>query len=297
MTVDSHRFTAEVGYIPVNGARLFYREIGRGRPLIVLHGGPDFDHHYLLPAMDMLADMCRLIYYDQRGRGGSAGGVEPETVSMRSETEDLDRVRQFIGIESVALLGHSWGCLLAMEYAASHPGRVSHLILLNTAPASRDDFLLFRGRRQEQATDDLERKKEVASTAMYAEGDLEADLDYYRAHFGNAFVHPEHLEVLLATLRTGFTNESILKARRIEDRLNEETWLSSHYDLPDRLTRLSVPTLLIHGDHDLVPIECAAHISEAIPGARLIVLNECGHFSFIECPIEIHSEIAGFLGS
>lgn len=56
------------GYVPVENAVLYYREIGQGQPIIVLHGGPTFDHNYLLPDMDHLSDSFRLIYYDQRGR-------------------------------------------------------------------------------------------------------------------------------------------------------------------------------------------------------------------------------------
>lgn len=58
--------------IPVGKASLYARDIGRGQPLIVLHGGPDFDIGYLLPDLDRLADAFRLIYYDQRGRGRSS---------------------------------------------------------------------------------------------------------------------------------------------------------------------------------------------------------------------------------
>src|SRR5688500_14997326 len=70
------------GYVPVEGAELYVREIGWGQPIVVLHGGPDFDHRYLLPDLDRLADSCRLIYYDQRGRGRSAGNVRPEDVGI-----------------------------------------------------------------------------------------------------------------------------------------------------------------------------------------------------------------------
>src|SRR4051794_13712240 len=68
--------------IPVKGAELYSREIGKGRAIIILHGGPDFDYSYLLPELDRLADSYRLIYYDQRGRGRSAAGVQPEDVTL-----------------------------------------------------------------------------------------------------------------------------------------------------------------------------------------------------------------------
>ena len=122
--------------MPVADGSLYARTIGRGPPTIVLHGGPDFDHAYLLPDLDRLDDVLRLIYYDQRGRGRSASGVRPEDVDLRTEIDDVDRVRRHFGLESMAVLGHSWGGVLAMEYAIRHPERVSQLILLDTAPAS-----------------------------------------------------------------------------------------------------------------------------------------------------------------
>src|SRR5258707_2731184 len=98
--------------IPVGRASLYSREIGQGQPIIVLHGGPHFDHGYLLPDLDRLADAFRLIYYDQRGRGKSADQVLPEEVTLTSEVDDLDKVRQHFHLESPALLGHSWGAVL-----------------------------------------------------------------------------------------------------------------------------------------------------------------------------------------
>jgi proline iminopeptidase len=80
--------------VPVGKAGLYSREIGQGQPIIVLHGGPDFDHSYLVPDMDRLADSFRLIYYDQRGRGRSGDGVRPEDVTLESEIGDLDTVRR-----------------------------------------------------------------------------------------------------------------------------------------------------------------------------------------------------------
>jgi proline iminopeptidase len=75
--------------ITVGGPPLYARVIGNGQPLIVLHGGPDFDHKYLLPELDNLANAYRLIYYDQRGRGLSAERARPEDVTLASEVEDV----------------------------------------------------------------------------------------------------------------------------------------------------------------------------------------------------------------
>jgi pimeloyl-ACP methyl ester carboxylesterase len=132
------------GQVPLDRGRLYYRDIGAGHPVIVLHGGPDFDHSYLVPELDRLARSHRLIYFDQRGRGRSAEGVRPEDVGLLSEIEDVERLRRHLQLPSAAILGHSWGGLLAMEYALRHPDRTTHLILMNTARASRQDWSAMR---------------------------------------------------------------------------------------------------------------------------------------------------------
>ena len=292
---QSNRPGPREGYIPVENAELYYREIGQGQPIIILHGGPEFDHTYLRPDMDRLSDSFRLIYYDQRGRGKSAGNVRPEDVTIESEIEDLESLRDYFHLESVAVLGHSWGGLLAMEYAIRHPNRVSHLILMNTAPVSHEDLILLRKAfREKRPAADAERMKALSSSTEYEEGDPDTFAEYCRSHFSMTVRQPEQLERLVKTLRSSFTKEGILKARDIEERLANETQLSSEYDLLPKLKRLSIPTLLIHGDYDFIPVECAAHVAEAIPGARLAILEDCGHFSYIECPDQVRKEIAGF---
>jgi proline iminopeptidase len=281
------------GHVPIRGTRLYYRTIGDGPPIIVLHGGPDLDQNYLLPEMDRLADSFRLIYYDQRGRGRSAEGVDPDEVSVGSEVEDLDSVRRHFGLDFVAVLGHSWGGVLAMEYATRHPDRVSHLILANTAPASAGDNLVFREHLlRTRPAADVERMQALASSARYQAGDLEVEAEYIRIHYRLALREPEHIDQVVGRLRTYFTEESVLAARAIEDRLYDETWRSDGYDLIPRLQALDIPTLVVHGADDFVPPALAAHIAQAMPRARLVVLQECGHFAYLESPDAVHEHVA-----
>ena len=279
------------GYLPVQGAQLYFREIGSESPLVILHGGPDFNHNYLLPDLDRLSSAFRLIYYDQRGRGKSSRRVAPEDVTIESEVDDLDRLRQYLGLDAIAVLGHSWGCLLAMEYATRHPDRVSHLVLLNTAPASHADLLRFREQRQTAEANNMAKMDTIASTPEYAMGDIETEAEYYRAHFSATVRRSDHLESVIRRLRSHFTPEDILKARAIEDRLYAQTWRSREYDLLARLRPLRTPTLVIHGDHDFVPLDCARNVAEAVCGSRLVELSECGHFSYLERPAEVFTAI------
>ena len=197
--------------------------------------------------------------------------------------------------KTVALLGHSWGGVLAMEYAIRHPERTSHLILLNTAPASHDDYMLLRAERRRSAPRDVERLVAMSSTPEYLAGDMEADAAYYRIHFGTSLTSPQPLERVVRSLRTNFTPDGILIARAIEERLMDETWRSSEYDLFPRLARLGVPVLVIHGERDLIPVEAARHIAETIPGARLVVLGGAGHFSYLDAPDAVREAIMEFL--
>jgi len=283
--------------IPIGQASLYSREVGRGQPIIVLHGGPDFDHGYLLPDLDRLADAFRLIYYDQRGRGRSADHVRPEEVTLTSDVDDLDEVRQYFQLESPALLGHSWGTVLALEYAIRHPTRVSHLILMNPAPASASDLAVFRKVYAQKLGADMDRQREIVASAAYQEGDPETVAARYRLHFKPALKRPEDYEKLMATMKSGFISqgkEGILKARAVEDRLMRDTWQVDGYDLLPKLRSLSIPTLVISGDHDFFPGEIAVHIARAIPNARLVTIRNCGHFAYLECAGDVRRAFNDF---
>ena len=283
--------------IPVQGARLYCREVGSGVPIIVLHGGPDFDISYLLPELDRLSDKFHLIYYDQRGRGRSADHVKPEDVTLKSELADLDEVREHFHLDKVVLLGHSWGTVLALEYALRHPERVSRLVLMDPAPASAADVNRFRKERVEKWPVLMELRKAIADTTAYKDADPEAVVAYYRVHFKPALARPEDYEKLILRMQARFIEQGkdgILKSRAVEDRLVNETWASPNgYDLHPKLKDLNIPTLVITGDHDFFPF-AAEHIAQAIPGARLVTLKDCGHFPYLECPAPLREQIDAF---
>ncbi len=290
------RPAAREGFVRVGTARLYIRDVGHGMPIVIVHGGPDFDHEYLLPEMDRLAESFHLIYYDQRGRGRSFSGEVPEDLTMATEVDDLDQVREWFGFDSIALLGHSWGGLLALEYAIRHPERVSHLILMNCAPASRADAIALRdesARRRSPAQ--TERMTELRSDPDFQAGDIDSEAEYYRIHFGATLSNPDYLDAIIGRLRSAFSEDGIVAARAIEDKLYEETWSRDEYDLIPALHRLDIATLVVHGDGDFVPIEVIRRIADALHGSRLVVLPDCGHFAYLEQPDRVCTIITGFL--
>ena len=283
--------------VAAGSSRLFVREVGTGQPIVIVHGGPDFDHEYLAPELDGLAERFRVVYYDQRGRGRSFAGEAPGDVTIAGEVEDLDRVRAWTGADSIALLGHSWGGLLALEYAIRHSDHLSHLILLNTAPASHGDMVDMRHElRAQRSAKESARMAELRSDPAFMAGDIAAESEYYRIHFGST-VPPERLDELVRRLRISFTPEAVVAARAIEDVLYQDSWNQEDYDLIPNLRSLTVPTLVIRGGSDFIPAEGVRRIVDAIPGTRFVELPDAGHFTFLEQPERVRSLITEFLAA
>jgi proline iminopeptidase len=244
--------------------------------------------------MDRLSKSYRLIYYDQRGRGLSGVDIPLEEISIETELQDLDDLRRSLRIDKVAILGHSWGGYLAMEYAIRYPDRVSHMILMNTAIASHEDYMLFQQERHKRMANHVERLKALTSSAKYMEGDPQTVAEYYRIKYSVTIKQPERLKKLNLNFKN-FTKEGILRAREIEKRLLDETWFSKQFNLIPKLKKIHCPTLIIHGDYDFVPVTCVAHIAEAISDAHFVLLEDCGHFAYLESPNDVRSAIDYFM--
>jgi hypothetical protein len=123
------------GRIPIRDASLYVDVTGHGHPLLLMHGGPGADHWTLLP-FRQLADQFTLIFYDHRCNGRSQG-APVSSMTFENLTADADALRRRLGYERWAVLGHSFGGHVALEYALRYPGSLSHLVLVDTGGDSR----------------------------------------------------------------------------------------------------------------------------------------------------------------
>lgn len=180
----------------------------------------------------------------------------------------------------MTLLGHSWGTVLALEYALRYPQYVSRMILMNPAPALADDFQEFRKARIASLGSDADKLNAIKAGLGYQKGDPEAVAAYYLILFQKGFARPENLDKLVASLQASSTQEAILKARA-ETRLVEDSCRQPTWNLLPELKGLKIPTLVIYGDGDFIPVATAQHVTQALPNARMVNLKDCGHFCYM----------------
>jgi proline iminopeptidase len=270
----------------IRGVPLFVEAIGQGYPLALMHGGPGQDYTSLLP-LKPLADQFTLIFYDHRCNGRSVG-ADQSTMTMENLTADADALRQELGFDKWAVLGHSFGGQVALEYALRYPDSVSHLILMNTGgdnwwvETHSSQLLARRGYRAAA----------VEATRRFFTGEV-TTRNYYSAFFKFMLAYFYRFPLLkyaheIATgPKTVYRPEATIFAYR---------HVVKGWTVMDRLSEIQVPTLVIAGRWDfLFPPEHQAILADRLPNARLELVERAGHNPHMEQPAVVLPAIRGFL--
>ena len=275
-----------------DGRKLAYRLSGSG-PVLVCHpGGPGFSSRYF-GDFARLGERFTLAMLNPRGTEGSDRPADPRAYATGDYVADLDELLAHLGLESMLLLGHSHGGVVAQAYAAQHPDRVERVVLAST-------LARFQAEQEAAMKAGLESKAgepwyEDAMEALRAEqaGEWGSDeelgaialreMPFYFARFGER--ERRHLELLDGELLCG----DALKL------FNEDVFTT--FDLRPELPRITAPALVITGEQDFIcgPV-CAHEIAASVPGAELSLLGDCGHFVFVEQPEQFAAVVGDFLG-
>jgi len=278
---------AEEGYKAVNGMKLYYRIIGAGEPVVMVHGGPGSNMLHLLPYCDTLANQFKLIYYDQRGCGKSSRLQDSQAVSWQDHVEDLEGMRKALGLERMNLFGHSWGGGLVMLYAVKYPERVKRLVISNSMPTHDGEWKI----EMAKAESDLEVRHRVQASLAALDKSALKESDpaaYYRRY--NLI---KSWRIFVDTTDAAKTVYAIEPCPLV----NYYTWESlAGYDFRDKLKRLRMPVLVIHGEKDIIPLKYAQEIHDLIPHSKLVVTRK-GHQPYIEDPETYFQSISEFLQS
>jgi proline iminopeptidase len=275
------------------GATLYVEVLGTaaGVPLVVVNGGPGFDHTYEHAAMpgttsawETLARKRRVVFYDQRGNGRSGALKAGQSCTLADQIDDLDAVRAHLGAEKIDLLGHSWGGYLVIAYAARHPGHIRHLVTVDSAaPKWADTVALFK--------DIFPEGQERADSFAFADalGDAAANAAGIREYFRWLFYAPEKRDAFIAQVGAGVYNKAVNEA------LDRDV---QRFDLNPELRKFKFPTLVITGRYDInVAPSVAYKMHKAIPGSQLAVFERSGHLPFFEEPEAFVRTLDAFLGA
>ena len=274
--------------IPIRDVLLFVKVIGQGYPVLLMHGGPGLDHTSLLP-LQPLADQFKLIFYDHRCNGRSEG-AEVASMTFENLTADAEALRQKLGYDKWAVLGHSFGGNVALEYALRYPQSLSHLILMNTGG---DQWWV-----QHNVPEILDKRgfstSAVQAARRFYNGQLTPD-EFFPLFmkFMRAYYYHFSLLKLAQDIASGFQSKM-----RPEALIFGYSQLLNGWTVMDRLSEIKVPALVMAGRYDfLFPPEHQAILADRLANAKLELIERAGHNPHSEQPAEVFKVFRNFMGS
>ena len=266
MNVDS-------GYAEVNGTRLYYELAGVGEPIVLIHGN-GLDTRAWDDQFNIFARHHRVLRYDARIYGKSAKPIEGIPYSHH---EDLKELMKHLGISKAHIVGHSWGCGVAIEFVLAYPEMAYSLILVGpwvfgyVSPSAKPIDSIFQ---------------EVS--ALIKKNEFKAAMDVWIDH-----VFADALEL-----------KGTKRARKLGYDYSFWPFLHEdpvqHLEPPalNRLEDIEHPTLLITSEFDVVDCkEMADIMEEEIPNLSKVVLQDAAHFMHVDQPEEFNNIVLNFLSS
>jgi proline iminopeptidase len=274
--------------MPIRDVSLFVKVIGHGVPLVLMHGGPGSDHNTMWP-LRSLADRFTLVFYDHRCNGRSEG-ADVSSMIWENLTADADALRQALGFDRWAVLGHSFGGMVALEYALRYPQSLSHLLLVDTCGDTQWV--------QQKAP-------EVLAQSGFGPDTVETARRFYSGEIAPNEVTPAMLKLakayyydlnVLQLLRDLFLGLRVKS--RPEAHIFGYSQLLKGWTVMDRLGEVKAPTLVMAGRDDFqFPPEHQAELADGIPNARLEIIERAGHNAPTERPAEVIAAVRHFMAT
>lgn len=257
---------------------------GTALPVIAVNGGPGLSHVYMVQndVWQRIARKRLVVFYDQRGTGASKRLQAGASQSMEAQVADLDAVRKALGLDKVALVGDSYGGLLVMAYAASHPEHVARLVLSDSPGPSWKSIVHLLP----QVFPDVEEQNSQEQQKLGPATDAAAQAGL-RNHFRMIFYSPEKRDAYLnGVVDLGFEPAVAAAVSKA----------TADLDLASKLAGFQFPVLVINGRYDMNVAPLSAwELAHAIPGAKVVFFEESGHFPSYEEPDRYIAVLEDFL--
>ena len=279
----------EEGYVDAQGVFIYYKSLGSGPPLLILHGGPGASHDYLLPHLVPLARKNRLVFIDERGSGKSPKLENPAQYTVENMVEDTEAVRKALRLGKINLLGHSCGGVLAQAYALQYQEHLSHLVLCSTFHSTKGMNEVFKTMKAKMPPDLKERIEKLEAAGLYGHGKV-----YERNRYPSEYMVAAWGEGYFPYLfqKRPDANFDPNASGNMAWDVYREMWGShgefvidgnmTSVEYANRLPSIKVPTLITVGDHDECYPSLSREMNALIPGSKLVVLPESGHMTFVD---------------
>jgi len=255
-----------------------------------VHGGPGADHTYFLPYLLPLARTNKVIFIDERGSGRSEKLQDASQYTVENMVEDVEAVRQALGLGKVNLLGHSYGGVLAQAYALKYQKNLSHLILGSTFHSTAAMNEVLAREKQIMASPQREKLEDLEKQGLFGKGKVwesgRYTNEYATLAWGDGYFP------FLYQGRPDPNYDPVAGNTTISWDLYREMW-GSHGEFVidgnlksvaygDRLSSIHVPTLVMCGDHDESDPSLSRTMHEKIAGSKLVIFPQSGHMTFVD---------------
>jgi proline iminopeptidase len=295
-------YPMQEGFIDSRGVLIYYMTIGRGAPLVIVHGGPGASHDYFLPYLLPLARHNKLVFIDERGSGKSQKLDDPAGYTVENMVEDVEAVRQGLVLGKITLLGHSYGGVLAQAYALKYQNNLSNLILCSTFPSTAQMNQVFVKMKEKMSPELRGRIDALEKAGLFGHGK-----DYEKNRYTNDYMIAAWGEGYFPYLygnKPDPNYDPIAQGNTAWD-LYREMWGSNgefiidgnlkSVEYVDRLPGIHVPTLILVGDHDECDPSLSKEMHEKIGGSQIVVLPNSGHMTFMDQQALFNDSVIGFL--
>lgn len=275
-------------FAAINGGTLHYQTVGSGKAVLIINGGPGIDAEGFMYLAKRIADLgYQSVLYDQRGTGQSKlDTIDSATITMDLMTEDIEVIRKALNIDKWLVFGHSFGGVMANYYASKHPDKISGII--HSSSGGIDLKILGNaGARINELLSEVERDSLAYWRQQLRADPSEANRAMHTRALAKAYVVSDaHVPIVTARMKN------------VNMTINGLVWqdLSRiNYDCKNVLSDFHQPVLIIQGDQDVVTDDMAITADSVFPNSRLVFLENCGHYGWLDQEERYFGEIEDFL--
>jgi proline iminopeptidase len=290
LMVLGNTFAQTEGYSTNNdSSKTYYKVFGKGEPLLIINGGPEMNSNGFESMAKTLAETQETIIYDQRGTGNSKlAELDSKTISMKIMADDIESLRKHLKIKKWNILGHSFGGMLASYYATIYPNSINKLVLSSSGGV--DLTLLKTENLIERNLTKVEKDSMNYWNDKIAKGDTshEAALGRGRA-MAPAYVYDQKYVPIIA--------ERLTQGNSKINGLLWDDMQKIKFDCKAKLKTFKNPVLIIQGKQDVISNQIGELANKTFPNSKLILLENCRHYGWLDAKEKYFTDVNSFLKS